>query len=315
MKNPYSKALDKTPTVVLGAGGRLGAAFCQVLGDKMSLLPLRRDHLDLGNPDSIRATLEPLVYKRLILAGALTAVDFCESNENAAFAVNADGPKLVAEISAEKGAHVTYIGTDFVFGGFSSRPYKEDRIPRPLSVYGASKLEGEENVLAVSPANLVVRVAWLYGSGKAAFPEWVIKQALERPELALPEEKIGSPTYSEDVADYLPLLLGSEGHEPACGIFHLANSGCCTWQEWGQFCLDRAIGEGLPLKTRWISGNRLEDVEAFCAVRPVNSALDTGKFAARTGIRPRSWQAAMSEYLSVILQSDRVLASARRAVS
>jgi dTDP-4-dehydrorhamnose reductase len=315
MNQSNSNPHDSPSTVIVGAGGRLGSALCRVLGRSERLVPLGRDQLDLGCPESIRASLEPLTYNRLILAGALTAVDFCEANESLAFAVNADGPKLVAEISAEKGAHVTYIGTDFVFGGFSSRPYQESRIPRPLSVYGASKLEGEENVLAVSPANLVVRVAWLYGSGKRAFPEWVIQQALERSELALPEEKIGSPTFSDDVACYLPLLLGGKGGEPGGGVYHLANSGSCTWQEWGQFCLDRAIEAGWPLKTRWISGNRLEDIEAFSAVRPVNSALDCGKFARRTGVRPRSWQAAMTEYLNGILQSERGFSEINRAVS
>jgi dTDP-4-dehydrorhamnose reductase len=263
---------------------------------------LTRADLDLANPQSIRRALEDLEYDLLILPGALTQVDYCESHEDEAFAVNGDGPKLIAEISAEKNAHVTYISTDFVFGGFSSRAYTEERVPRPLSVYGASKLEGEENVLAVSKDNLVVRVSWLYGSGKPAFPEWIIQQAQKHCELALPAEKIGSPTYTEDVVEYLGLLLGlGNGNSPAGGIFHLANSGQCTWQEWGQFCLDQAADAGLSLKTGKLEGNWLDDISAFVAKRPVNSVLDTDKFTQFTGVVPRPWQVAMKEHFSLTL--------------
>lgn len=290
--------------VIVGAAGRLGSALCDRFSSSHHVVGLTRADLDLANPESIRRALEDLEYDRLILPGALTGVDYCESHEDEAFAVNADGPKLIAEISAEKGAHMTYISTDFVFGGFSSRAYTEDRIPRPLSVYGASKLEGEENVLGVSQDNLVARVSWLYGSGKPAFPEWIIQQALAKSELALPAEKIGSPTYTEDVVEYLGLLLGLDtGNSPAGGIFHLSNSGQCTWQEWGQFCLDQAAGAGLALKTGKIAANWLDDITAFVAKRPVNSVLDTGKFTQFTGVVPRPWEIAMKEHLSHALVS------------
>lgn len=285
--------------VVVGAAGRLGSALARRYSANYHVIGLTRSALDLADPESIRRVLGPLEYDRLILPGALTAVDYCEDHEDEAFAVNADGPKLVAEISAAKGAHVTYISTDFVFGGFSRHPYKEDRTARPLSVYGASKLEGEEGILGVSPDNLVARVSWLFGSGKAAFPEWIIQEAMRRDALELPEEKIGCPTYAEDVAEYLALLLGLDGGAPAGGVFHLSNSGSCTWQEWGQFCLDEAAAVGLPLKTVRIGANCLDDIVAFAAKRPINSVLSTEKFSERTGIVPRHWQEAMREHFVV----------------
>ena len=285
--------------VIIGAAGRLGSALCDRFSRSHHVVGLTRADLDIADPESIRRGLENLEYDRLILPGAITAVDYCESHEDEAFAVNADGPKLIAEISAKKGAHVTYISTDFVFGGFSSRAYTEDKIPRPLSVYGASKLEGEENVLGVSNDNLVARVSWLYGAGKPAFPEWIIQQALEKSELALPAEKIGCPTSTQDVVEYLGLLLGLDnGKSPAAGIYHLTNSGQCSWQEWGQFCLDQAVEAGLELKTTQIDGNWLDDITAFVAPRPVNSVLDTSKFTRFTGVTPRPWKDALSEHFS-----------------
>ena len=285
--------------VIIGAAGRLGSALHGRFSHTHRVLGLTRADLNLADPESIRRGLGDLEYDRLILPGALTGVDYCESHEDEAFAVNADGPKLIAEISAEKGAHVTYISTDFVFGGFSSRAYTEDGIARPLSVYGASKLEGEENVLGVSKDNLVARVSWLYGSGKPAFPEWIIQQALTKSELALPAEKIGCPTSTDDVVEYLGLLLGlNHRNSPASGIYHLTNSGQCSWQEWGQFCLDQAAEAGLALKTTRIDGNWLDDITAFVAPRPVNSVLDTSKFTQYTGVTPRPWKDALSEHFT-----------------
>ncbi len=287
--------------VIIGAAGRLGAALLESYSKSHQVTGLTRAELDLADPESIRRALEPLEYDRLILPGALTAVDYCETHEDEAFAINADGPKRIAEISAEKGAHVTYISTDFVFGGLSERAYIEEKAPKPLSVYGASKLEGEENVLAVSKDNLVARVSWLYGAGKAAFPEWIIQQAMKQSALALPEEKTGSPTYTGDVVDFLKLLLGFDGSPPAGGIFHLSNSGQCTWQQWGQFCLDQAAAAGLALKAQVIDANCLEDITAFVAPRPINSVLSTEKFTRHTGVTPRSWQDAMREHFEKTL--------------
>ena len=296
---PSSK--NQLRLVIVGAAGRLGSALLKSYSQTHYVVGLTRKELDLADPESIRRALEPLEYDRLILPGALTAVDYCEAHEDEAFAINADGPKLIVEISAEKGAHVTYISTDFVFDGLATHAYTEDAIARPLSVYGASKLEGEEYVLEVSKDNLVARVSWLYGSGKPAFPEWIIQEALKQSELALPEEKTGIPTYTEDVVDYLRALIALDGGVSAGGIFHLSNSGQCTWQEWGQFCIDQAAAAGVTLKTQKISGNCLGDIVAFAAQRPINSVLSTEKFTRQTGIIPRSWQDAMREHFAKTL--------------
>lgn len=293
--------------VIVGAAGRLGEALVKRFSQTHTVCGLSRNDLDLADPESIRRTLEPLQYDRLILPGGLTAVDYCEDHEDEAFAVNSDAPQLIAEISAAKGAHVTYISTDFVFDGLYFKAYHESCEARPLGVYGASKLEGEENVLAVSDRNLVVRTSWLFGPGKPGFPEWIIQQALKQKKLSLPEEKTGSPTYTEDVAEYLALLLGLDsGGAPAGGIYHLSNSGQCTWQEWGQFCLDEAAAAGLPIKTRRMGANCLEDIAAFVAERPVNSVLDTSKFTRFAGFVPRHWQEAMRDHFASTLRAEAV---------
>lgn len=287
---------DQLKVLVIGAGGRLGGEIARSYAGDHSVTGLSRGDLDLTDEDAIRKTLSPMEFDRVILTAALTAVDYCETHEDEAFAINGDAPGVIAEICFEKGAHLTYISTDFVFDGLARGAYRESQIAMPLSVYGASKLEGEEQVLAVSPDHLVARVSWLYGSGRPAFPEWIIGQAEKNSELSLPAEKLGTPTSSRDVAEFLkPLAVPVRG-EPAGGIYHLSNSGSCSWREWGQACLDEAIARGLPLKAESIGGNCLEDIAAFVARRPINSVLDSSKLTATTGIVPRHWRDALRDH-------------------
>lgn len=287
---------------ILGSAGRLGSALADRFAADWKVHELTRSRIDLGKPEQVRANLGGLDVDVVILAAAMTSVDDCEKNRGEAFAVNAEGPREVAAICTEKAARLVYVSTDFVFDGEKEGAYAEDDPAHPINVYGASKRKGEEYVLEASAENLVVRISWLYGPGKPAFPEWIIQEAMRKSELALPAEKTGTPSYAGDVAEHLHLLLGLEDVMPVGGIFHLTNSGQCTWQEWGQFCLDAAADAGLPLKTRRISANRLDDIAAFVAKRPVNSVLDTGKFARMAGVSPRPWQEAMRDHFSRTLK-------------
>jgi dTDP-4-dehydrorhamnose reductase len=283
--------------VVVGSDGRLGRSLVEVLRQRYSVVGLGRKELDLASSESITWTLEPLDYDFLFLTGALTGVDYCETHEAEAFAVNAEAPGRIAEISASKGAHVTYISTDMVFDGSKVEPYLESDQTDPISVYGASKLEGERRVLAASPDNLVARVSWVFGPGRPAFPEWIINQACAKEEITLPGNKIGCPTYTLDLIEWLEALVLGLNDGPAAGVHHLCNSEPCTWRDWGQFCIDSAREAGMPIIAEEIQGIPVDSVAAFVARRPVNSALDTGKFIRLTGMRPRSWRDAIREHV------------------
>jgi dTDP-4-dehydrorhamnose reductase len=283
--------------VVVGAGGRLGSSLARFLEVDSEVVGFDRKQLDLASNESIEAALGGLEYDHLVLTGALTAVDYCETHSDEAYAVNAAGPGRIATISAEKGAHVTYISTDMVFGGSKEEPYLETDAPDPISVYGASKLEGEAQVLKASESNLVARVSWVYGPGRPAFPEWIIDRACADPKLTLPGDKVCCPTYTLDLIEWITALLFGRNDGPAAGVFHLCNSNPCSWRDWGQFCIDTAREAGFPVKAGEIEGVPVDSVPAFVAKRPVNSAMNTEKFTALTGVRPRDWREALRDFV------------------
>ena len=279
---------------VIGSAGRLGSDLARVFGDQC--LPISRKEMDLSSPVSIRRCLDPLDVSHLILTASLTGVDYCEDHPEEAFQINAEAPRLIAEIAAQKGIHLTYISTDFVFDGVTNKYLHEKHPTSPVSVYGASKLKGEDYILEASSRNLVARVSWLYGPARAAFPEWIIDKASYEKELSLPGNKIACPTSSPDVALLLKSLLLDHPLE-AKGIFNVCNSGSCSWQEWGQACLDEIMERGVSLSTQTIGLNQLEDIAAFKAKRPEYSALDNTKLAKVLGAAPRHWRIALREHL------------------
>ncbi len=284
--------------VVVGSGGRLGSSLMNHLSTRHQVIGLDRKQLDLTSSVSIKAVLGGIDYDYLFLTAALTAVDYCETHADEAFAVNAAAPGIIAAISAEKGAHVTYVSTDMVFDGMKSQPYLETDAPAPISVYGASKLEGELRVLSASAGNLVTRVSWVYGPGRPAFPEWIIDKACSETELTLPYDKVCCSTSVLDLIGWLDVLVFGPTQAAASGIFHLCNSNPCTWQEWGQFCIDTARGLGFPVVAREIGGVPVDSVTAFIARRPLDSSMSTEKFTAFTGVRTRDWKTALHVFLS-----------------
>ncbi len=287
----------KSRVAVIGANGRLGNALMAGLADQAELIPLTRAEVDLADPSGIGEILSAKRVDLVIITAAMTAVDYCENHQDEAYAVNAEGPGEIARACAARGVRVVYFSTDFVFDGEKDGSYAEDEATSPISVYGASKLAGEEQVMAACGENLVVRVSWLYGAASPAFPEWIIRQAMANEVLSLPAEKTGSPTSSEDVARYLPALLPLDGRKGASGIVHLCNSGSCSWQEWGQFCVETALEAGLDLKAKRIGANSLQDIKAFVAARPPRTVLDNGRYSRLTGVAPRDWKSALRDHL------------------
>lgn len=283
-------------TVIVGSGGRLGKALARVFSAAgHSVTGFDRAALDLASKTAIAAALEPLAFDLLINAAAATNVDRCETDPAEAYAVNAAAPAFLARAARAKGARMIHISTDYVFDGETRRPLTEEDSPRPLSVYGRSKLAGEEEVLAVSPSFLNVRVSWVFGPERPSFLDWVIDQARVNPSVSAIGDKFSAPSYTADLAAWLLRLATMD--QPPGGVLHLCNSGSCSWLEYGQFAIDTLAAAGETFACPRIAFQSLASMDKFTARRPVHTTLSTARFEALTGIRPRPWQEAVREFV------------------
>ena len=286
--------------LILGSNGRLGSALARrwsTLPD-IEILPLTRVQVDLSEPEKAEAALAALEFGTgdvVVNCAAATDVDGCERDPVTAAKINAEAPGRIARLCALRGARLVHIGTDYVFDGALGRPYTEEDEARPLSHYGVTKLEGDHEVLAASPLHAVVRVSWVFGPDKPSFVDAIVRRAMTHSEAAAVHDKTSSPAYTEDLAIWLQAFL-----HPSLtgGIYHLCNSGTCSWRDYGEFALECAKRHGLPVLTTKVAPLKLSEMKAFLAVRPPHTSLDTGKFTRATGMAPRHWKEAVEEYFS-----------------
>lgn len=284
--------------IVLGSGGRLGAALVREWragGDQV--LGLNRHLLDIGNFDAVRETLLGQEFDVLVNCAALTNVDYCETHPEEAHHLNGEAVATIADVCSRKKARCIHISTDYVFDGGKEEPYTEEDEARPISVYGASKLAGEVCLHAVSAQHLAVRVSWVFGPDRVSFVDQILQRALEHDAVAAIADKVAVPTYTIDAAQLLRPFLADI---PADGVLHLCNAGSCTWQEYGQFALDVAAESGVPLRARTVDPQRMADLKAFIAKRPPHTALSTARLTALSGHSPRPWQDAVGEYVRTL---------------
>ena len=281
--------------VILGSGGRLGAALLREYRDKFDVAGFNHTQLNLSDLGAVRDKLRNIRFDILINAAGFTKVDLCETQPDRAFLINAEAPRVVAEICYEKNARLIHFSTDYVFGGDRREPYTEEDQANPISVYGESKLAGENNVLAAKSQNLVVRVSWVFGPDRPSFIDAMIQQAQENDEVDAVADKFSTPSYTLDIAAMLPQFFDAnvEG-----GILHFANAGQCSWREYAQWAVDCCHDGGLPLKAKTIGERKLRDMTNWIARRPIYSVLSSRKYTKLTGISPRTWREAVSDYIT-----------------
>src|SRR4029077_1045327 len=196
-------------TAVIGSAGRLGAALVREYRDKYDVAGFNHAQLDLANLDDVRETLRATNFDVLINAAAFTNVDLCETERDRAFLINAEVPRLLAKICNDRNAKLIHFGTDYVFDGEKRAPYTEEDEANPISVYGASKLTGEENVLAADGRHLVIRVSWVFGPDRPSFIDGIIKRAQENEEVDAIAHKFSTPSYTLDIAEMVGRILNA----------------------------------------------------------------------------------------------------------
>jgi dTDP-4-dehydrorhamnose reductase len=281
--------------LVLGAGGRLGAALMREYREKFDIAGFNHAQLDLANLHDVRQRLGATNFDVLINAAAFTNVDACETQRDRAVLINAEAPGVLAGMCNAKAAQLIHFSTDYVFDGEKRAPYTEGDQANPISLYGESKLAGERKVHAAENGHLVVRVSWVFGPDRSSFIDAMIKRAQQDEKIDAVADKFSTPTYTHDIARMLPQFFG-RGVDG--GILHFANAGKCSWQEYAQWALDCCRDAGIPLKARTVGTLKLSEMKNWIARRPVYSVLSTVKYTELTGTAPRAWREAVADYIT-----------------
>jgi dTDP-4-dehydrorhamnose reductase len=275
--------------LVLGCSGMLGHDLMDILGRSYAVTGVDIDELDITDSEQTRRFINVRKPAAVINAAARTDVDGCESDPEGAFGVNGSGAEYVAAACAEAGAYLIQLSTDYVFDGLKGEPYHEDDRTNPRSVYGKSKLAGEDGVRKSLENYLIVRTSWLFGAYGKNFVATILKAAREKHLLEVVGDQYGCPTYTRDLADAIGALLEKE----CVGIVNVTNSGVCSWFEYAREILELAGVKGV--KIRKISSERLERP----APRPPFSVLDGTRYTRLTGKRMRHWREAVKDYIEL----------------
>ncbi len=293
--------------VVTGATGQIGYEAVRALAPLGRIVGLTREDLDLADLAAIREMAQRLRPRVIVNAAAYTAVDRAETDRELASAINAHAPEVLAEAARRVGAMLVHYSTDYVFDGRKGSPYLETDPTNPLSVYGSTKLAGEQAIQAVGGSYVILRTSWVYGARGTNFVRTMLRLAREREELRIVNDQVGAPTWSRSVASMAAdivsyeLSRGEEFGAGLAGLFHLSAAGETTWYDFA-----RCILEGDPRreeqKCRRITPISSEEFARGAtrpiARRPAYSVLDNTAFADRFRLSLSDWRQSLHTVLA-----------------
>jgi dTDP-4-dehydrorhamnose reductase len=269
----------------------------------VEITALSRAEADFADPQAVVAQLKAHPADLVVLAAAYTAVDRAESERDLAFTVNAETPGAIAQALAADGPALVQVSTDYVFAGDKGAPYVEADVPAPLNVYGASKLAGEQAILAACPRALILRTSWVVSSHGKNFVKTMLRAAGEGRALKVVDDQFGRPTAARDLARFIltqaQRLMAAKAGDPVFGVHHFANAGEVTWKGFADGIFAAALGDKAPV----VASGATADWPAP-AKRPMRGTLDTGKLEHTFGVTLRPWRDAVAEIVAE-LQSER----------
>lgn len=296
----------KGPILLLGRNGQLGWELQRALAVLGPVTPLGREACDLTDADAVRALVRGLRPYAIVNAAAYTAVDQAETEPAAAMRLNAELPGILAREARALDAWLLHYSTDYVFDGRKSGAYTEADAVGPLSVYGHSKLAGEEAVRAAGGKHLILRTSWVFGAHGGNFLKTMLRLARERTQLEVVDDQFGAPTSAALIADASAHLLMALRHgRGQAGTYHLASAGTTSWCRYARYVLARAEHLGLALRcpadaVRAIPGSAYPTP----AARPANSRLDTSLLRDSFGLDLPAWEDQVDRVLATLLLKD-----------
>ena len=275
--------------LITGSNGMLGHDLIEVLGENHDLILTTSKTLDITDKNHTIEFICDANPDIVINSAAYTDVDGCEQNQDIAYAVNGDGVKNLALACREVDCPLVHISTDYVFNGKNDRPWVEDDEIGPISIYGKSKLNGEEAILEILDKYFIIRTAWLYGINGKNFPKTMLELAKNHSEITVVYDEVGTPTYTPDLAQGISQLIETDFY----GIYHLTNSGSCSWCEFAKYIFEIADAD---VKVIPVTASEF----ARPAPRPSYSVLDNKNWVEK-GFKPlRSYKEAIKEYIELI---------------
>ncbi|MGA9869292.1 MAG: dTDP-4-dehydrorhamnose reductase [Acetobacteraceae bacterium] len=286
--------------LVTGGAGQLATAL-EGRGGRL-IRRVGRPEFDFDRPETVEAAFRAAAPSLVVNAAAYTAVDAAETDAEAAYRANRDGPALLARLCAEAGVPLIHVSTDYVFDGLKSAPYVEDDRTSPTGVYGASKLAGEQAVLESGARAIVLRTSWVYASTGKNFVRTMLGAAQRMRRLRVVADQKGCPTNAADLAAAILTIaarLGAQGWDDKfAGVFHAAGSGWTTWHGLACAVFEEAAKHGMTPP----------EVEAITtadwptpARRPPDSRLDCSKLGPVFGVRLPEWRGSLGAAVGMVL--------------
>lgn len=279
--------------MITGKNGQLAADLIRVLKSDHEIYGFNRREMDITDFASVQKTVEKVRPDLIIHAAAYTKVDQAEQDRDTAFLVNAYGTRNMVVAAQQIDAKTVYLSTDYVFAGTADAPYCEFDAVGPQSVYGKSKLAGEEMVKSISNKFYIIRTSWLYGQHGDNFVKTMLRLGEEREELFVVNDQIGSPTYTMDLAFFIQELMLTDKY----GIYHASNSGRCSWYEFAKAIFEEA---GLPVRVHPVATKEFPRP----APRPAFSVLDHLSIRLSGFSAFRHWREALKEFMGSYVASE-----------
>lgn len=275
--------------LITGSDGMLGHDLADVLKGKHELILTTSKTLDITDKNHVINFVSSQKPDMLINAAAYTDVDGCEKNQELAYSVNGEGVRNLAMACKKIGCGLVHISTDYVFNGENTRPWVEDDETGPISVYGKSKLEGEKAICEILDKYFILRTAWLYGVNGRNFPKTMLELAENHSKITVVYDEVGTPTYTLDLAQAISKLIETDCY----GIYHLTNSGSCSWCEFARYIFEIA---GADVEVVPVTADEF----ARPAPRPSYSVLENRNWV-ENGFEPlRNYTEAIKEYIELI---------------
>lgn len=299
----------KSRILLTGKSGQIGSELLRLLPGLGEVVAPDRHELDLVNPENIRRWVRQIRPRLIVNAAGYTKVDAAESDEAHARTINTDAPAVLAEEAKKLGAAIVHYSTDYVFDGCKAAPYEEVDPANPISIYGKTKLGGEQAIRSTGVPHLIFRTAWVYATRGRNFVLTILRLATEKEELRIVRDQIGAPTWSLEIAAATTKILGqlmercraTSSLSEVSGTYHLTAAGETTWYEFARAIIEEASHTsksipwfaeatgGRPLRTRHIIPITTQEIPTVAA-RPAYSVLSNALLIRTFGVQMQDWR-------------------------